>query len=170
MRLLHIVDRFGWSVGGGDLYIERLLGPLEDRGIESVVAYFNWNPARSWRHLTAYHIPELMHFNGPARNGISKLGEVIREHRPDIAFLHCLPNPFIGLTLVQLLPTIYYALDYMAVCPAGTQWLRLPNQPCTRTTVLTCLLSAYTTGCSSRRPLRLFSAYKHTRAARRWLP
>lgn len=55
MRVLHVVDRFGWSVGGGDLYVERILEPLERMSIESAVAYFNCNPARSWPRLKTYY-------------------------------------------------------------------------------------------------------------------
>jgi glycosyltransferase involved in cell wall biosynthesis len=169
MKLLHVVDRFGWSIGGGDLYVERILEPLERIGIQSSVAYFNCNPGRSWSHLKTYHIPELMHFSGSARNGVARLREVIRELQPEAAFVHFLPNENIGLALVRTLPTVYYALDYQAICPAGTQWLRVPNQPCGRTVGLACLISAYTAGCYTRRPRPLFAAYHHTRATHHWL-
>src|SRR4051794_2350226 len=122
MRLLHVADRFGWAAGGGDRYLEEILAPLQHRGIENIVIYRNGNPDRLALAPRAVEIPGLMRFTGSASHAIQRLRQVLLEMRPDAAVVYCLPNPSFGLALVRSLPTILFAQDYEAICPAGTQW------------------------------------------------
>jgi len=169
MRLLHVADRFGWSVGGGDRYLEEILAPLRQRGVEDVVVYRNGNPARLGLAERAIEIAGLMQFTGEVPQALARLEQVIRDTRPDAALVYCLPNPGFGMALVDSVPTILVAQDYEAVCPAGTQWWRLQNTACDRTVGMTCLVHAYTKGCYTRRPGPLVSAYQHVVASRAWL-
>src|SRR3954471_11609007 len=120
MRLLHVADRFGWSVGGGDRYLEEILAPLRQRGVEDVVVYRNGNPARLGLAERAIEIAGLMQFTGEVPQALARLEQVIRDTRPDAALVYCLPNPGFGMALVDSVPTILVAQDYEAVCPAGT--------------------------------------------------
>jgi glycosyltransferase involved in cell wall biosynthesis len=169
MRLLHVADRFGWTAGGGDRYLEEILAPLEQRGAENVVVYRDGNPARLSLAERAIEIPGLMRFTGQVPATLARLEQVIRDTRPDVALVYCLPNPGVGRLLVDSVPTVLIAQDYGAVCPAATQWWRLPNAACDRTVGLSCLVKAYTKGCYTRRPRPLVSAYHHVVASRSWL-
>src|SRR5579884_1259487 len=169
MRLLHVADRFGWTAGGGDRYLEEILDPLRQRGIENVVVYRDGNPARVTLANRAVEIADLMQFTGQVPRALARLEQVMRETRPDAALVYCLPNPGFGMALVDALPTILVAQDYGAVCPAATQWWRLQNAACDHTVGPACLVHAYTKGCYTRRPLPLVSAYRHVVASRAWL-
>jgi hypothetical protein len=169
MRLLHVADRFGWTAGGGDRYLEEILAPLKERGAENVVVYRDGNPAHLSLAEQAIDIGGLMQFTGHVPETLAQLEQVIRDTRPDVALVYCLPNPGVGRLLVDSVPTMLIAQDYGAVCPAATQWWRLPNTACDRTVGLSCLVNAYTKGCYTRRPWPLVSAYHHVVASRAWL-
>jgi len=169
MKLLHVADRFGWGAGGGDRYLEEILAPLKQRGAENVVVYRDGNPARLTLADQAVELPGLMRFTGRVPETLAELECLIRDTRADAALVYCLPNPGVGRLLVNLVPTILMAQDYGAVCPAATQWWRLPNAACTHTVGRSCLVNAYTKGCYTRRPGPLLSAYRHVVASRAWL-
>jgi glycosyltransferase involved in cell wall biosynthesis len=169
MRLLHVADRFGWSAGGGDRYLEENLAPLRQRGVDNVVVYRDGNPARLATAERAIEIAGLMQFTGQVPQALARLEQVIRDTRPDAALVYCLPNPGFGMALVDAVPTILVAQDYGAVCPAATQWWRLQDTACDRTVGLPCLVNAYTKGCYTRRPGPLVSAYRHVIESRAWL-
>jgi glycosyltransferase involved in cell wall biosynthesis len=169
MRLLHVADRFGWTAGGGDRYLEDILAPLKQRGAQNVVVYRDGNVARLALAEQAIEIPGLMQFTGRAPEARARLAQVIRDARPTAALVYCLPNPRFGLALVESIPTILVAQDYGAVCPAATQWWRLQNTSCNRTVGLPCLVNAFTKGCYTRRPGHLASSYHHVVASREWL-
>jgi glycosyltransferase involved in cell wall biosynthesis len=169
MRLLHVTDRFGWTLGGADRYMEELLGHLKRRDIENVVVYHNGNPERLWLADRAIEIRPLMQFRGRVPAAEAELARVIADTRPDAALVYCLPNAAFGVALVREVPTLLVAQDYGAICLAGTQWLRLPNTACDRTTGPSCLIKAFTDGCCTRRPLRLADWYYHGAASRQWL-
>jgi glycosyltransferase involved in cell wall biosynthesis len=169
MKLLHIADRFGWSAGGGDRYLEEILEPLQSSGIDNTVVYRNGNPDRLALAPRAVEIPGLMRFTGSAPQAIQRLHQVLRDVQPDAAIVYCLPNPSFGMALARSLPTILFAQDYEAICPAGTQWWRFQSAACTRTTGLPCLVNAFTKGCSSRRPTHLISSYYRAAASQHWL-
>jgi glycosyltransferase involved in cell wall biosynthesis len=169
MKLLHVADRFGWSAGGGDRYLEEILEPLQSSGFDNTVVYRNGNPDRLTLAPRAVEIPGFMRFTGSASQAIQRLRQVLREEQPDAAIVYCLPNPSFGEALARSLPTILFAQDYEAICPAGTQWWRIQTATCPLTTGLPCLVNAFTKGCSSRRPKHLISSYYRAAAAPHWL-
>jgi glycosyltransferase involved in cell wall biosynthesis len=169
MKLLHVADRFGWSAGGGDRYLEEIVGRLEEHGISNTLIYRSGNPARIDSVPHAIELPGFMRFTGSAPDARERLEHILDAARPDAALVYCLPNPSFGLALARSIPTVLFAQDYEAICPAGTQWWRLPNTACQRTTGLPCLVNAFTKGCSSRRPRHLLSSYYRAAASPRWL-
>jgi glycosyltransferase involved in cell wall biosynthesis len=110
-----------------------------------------------------------MRFTGSAAQARRRLRQVLREEQPDAAILYCLPNPTFGRALARSLPTILFAQDYEAICPAGTQWWRFQTVTCPLTTGPPCLVNAFTKGCSSRRPKHLISSYYRAAASQHWL-
>jgi glycosyltransferase involved in cell wall biosynthesis len=169
MKLLHVADRFGWSAGGGDRYLEDILEPLQQAGMDNAVIYRNGNPDRLDLARQAIEIPGFMRFTGSAPDSRLRLRQVLHATCPDAALVYCLPNPSFGAALARSLPTILFAQDYEAICPAGTQWWRFQSATCNRTTGLPCLVNAFTKGCSSRRPAHLLSSYYRAAASKGWL-
>jgi glycosyltransferase involved in cell wall biosynthesis len=169
MKLLHVADRFGWAAGGGDRYLEEILEPLQTSGFDNTVVYRNGNPDRLPLARRAVEIPGFMRFTGSAARARQRLRQVLREEQPDAAIVYCLPNPTFGMALARSVPTILFAQDYEAICPAGTQWWRFQTVTCPLTTGLPCLVNAFTKGCSSRRPKHLLSSYYRAAASQHWL-
>jgi glycosyltransferase involved in cell wall biosynthesis len=83
--------------------------------------------------------------------------------------VHCAPNTAVGMALATRIPTVYFAHDYSATCPAGTRFLVRSGQVCTRPMGAACFVAAWVDRCAPRRPARLLAHVTHAAGTRDWL-
>lgn len=158
MKVLHVVELYR-PLGGAERLLFGTLDLLDKAGHENiVVADGHQGQTRSGRW--AEHFVEGLEL-GPLASPLSVLGvspwirrlrselrEIVEKHRPDVAHVRNMQNPFVVEALTEALPTVRSIHDPRLTC--FTDWRLLPDRSvCTKPLGRACV----TEGCLPWNPL-----------------
>lgn len=170
LKVLHVV----WysDLGGIENYTRNLFTELETRGHSNalVVAGVLLDGLQT-EGRGVYLLPAIVDQSPAASAGlIHDLGEILDREEPDVAYLHTAMNRAASALLLQRLPTVFFAHNYAAFCPAGTLYYRHTNATCEFDTAPNwgCLMNAYLQGCNTRRPQQLLASYQLAQQTESW--
>ncbi len=165
MRILEIV--FYSAIGGIENYTRDLFAELERRGHEVVLVAAGIRlPGLNRPGRRLQFLPDLAdHADGHA--GVAALDALIREARPDVAHVHFTLGEGAATLVTQKLPTVWFAHTFAAICPSGARLFQRHDTVCRLQGVPDhrCLVNAYLERCNTKRPLRLWRTYRHSRVA-----
>jgi glycosyltransferase involved in cell wall biosynthesis len=160
-------------MGGVETYTRDLFDELERHGHDNVVVVAGEMLAgveKMDRMVQA--MPDLVSSRVSAGSAAADgLASLIKKEDPGVAFLHTAMNYEAACRVIELLPTVFFAHNYGAFCPAGAllyerngRVCQLPNTPNWR-----CLVNAYVERCNTRHPRRLIKSFVRSQQTGRWL-
>jgi glycosyltransferase involved in cell wall biosynthesis len=96
---------------------------------------------------------------------------ILDSAQSDVAVLHTRMSEDAAATIMERMPTAFFAHEYSTLCPAGGLYFRHPSRVCdvAHTPNHRCLINAYVHGCNTRRPNRLASTYAAAGSFKHWL-
>lgn len=85
---------------------------------------------------------------------------MIREWRPDIAYIHAVHDLAFQATLVETYPSVAFAHGYYGLCISGAKtWQHPSARPCQKIFDWKCLLHFHVKGCGGRSPVTMLRDY-----------
>lgn len=150
MKILHITDTYT-PFGGVEQYIQSVSRLLESHGHENVIVYLR-------EHANTIYNGSLRSRPAARQPGVSPAGaeellQVIRQERPDLAYLHTIPYPDIVEAAASATPAVAYVHGFLPTCPSQTKFFRRGDQVCHRASGAGCAAMIYLRRCSeARRP------------------
>ncbi len=152
MRILHLNDN-GSYVGGAEGYLQEVAAALESVGHRSFLAYLKPISGPALIPGAVYvPVPE---WPRPAPQAIERLQGIIRDLKPDVAFVHTASHPAIVAWIARAVPTIGYVHSPYPVCPGSAYYLRTSARACDLAAGPRCLSRAQTERCCwGRNPVR----------------
>lgn len=141
MKILHI-NQYGTHRGGVEGYIADVSRALRAVGHDATLAYFE-------PHKSTDLLPGATRLAADASlDGlIAQLDRLIREIKPDVAYIHAIYQPQVVSWIAKTLPTLAYVHGPYLVCPGFTQYFRRSRVACPRRSGAGCLLKAQTERC-----------------------
>ena len=128
MKILEI-NMFDKIAGGVERYISTLGHEIVRNGHELSHVYITRQdgPSELIGGINAYYLPELSmygcrelisgRFSKSVRNGLDRLGDIVRTERPDVIHVHNVYYPiFVGM-LRRFCPVVRTIHDYRFLCP-----------------------------------------------------
>jgi glycosyltransferase involved in cell wall biosynthesis len=163
MRILQL-NVYG-ELGGIENFTRDTFLELESRGHRNILLYGGVRlkgldrPGRG-----VYFWPRTDDFGEQSDDLAEEARRVIREERPDVALVHTPINLQLANTIHSALPTVYFAHNYGAFCPAGARLFQDTDTICQLRQVPNprCLVNAYMHRCNTRRPVQLWRLYRRS--------
>ena len=152
MRILHF-NQFRSHQGGVEGYIADVARALDRRGHSShLISFTPDDPSELVADSTYVPLPDWP--VSPDQSAYA-IEVVIRQFKPDVAYIHAIYHPSLVAWLAQRLPTFAYIHGPYPVCPGSAQYLRRSSRACPHTAGAICLLNAQLERCCwGRHPLK----------------
>lgn len=137
MKVLHVLDWYR-PFGGAERLLFGMLEQLETAGHENIVVADDVRGQSPTGRRSEYFLKDLeagfaakspfsiLGRSGWIRELRARLLEIIERHRPDVAHIHNMQNPFVIETLTAVLPCVRSIHDPRLYC--FTDWKLLPNR------------------------------------------
>ncbi len=151
MRILQL-SQFGTPTGGAEGYIVDVSRALLAAGHETrLVCFQPGDPA----DLMAGTVCVPVSPEQPLETTLSSLEAIIREYKPDVAYLHLMYSNDVLRWISERLPVLAYVHGPYVTCPGMAQYLRRSARVCPRSGNWGCLYYAQTERCCfGRSPMR----------------
>lgn len=170
MKVLHVL--LYTELGGIENSTRNLFVEIDRQGHANVIVLAGVLLDRvRTAQRNVYLLPAIVDLSPAANDQLThKLNEILERETPDIACIHTAVNAAASALLLQRLPSVYFAHNYVAFCPSGALYYRHTNATCEFDTAPSwgCLANAYIQGCNSRRPQRLLASYKRAQETKAW--
>jgi glycosyltransferase involved in cell wall biosynthesis len=162
LRCLFINDHIG-AYGGVERYISLVSVALEKRGFEIAYLHTRIGQRTTAGRRQAWHVPDVeahpRRLAGPVKE---RIREILDGWQPDVIFWHNLSHPGLLEFCLEIRPVVVFQHTLDAVCPGGRKFFP-GGASCESTMGAACLLKPLYAGCASRRPWRLFGAFRGVR-------
>ena len=149
MKVLHVNEHLALK-GGVETYLFSLIPKLDQKGVQSVVAYGQGDPDV---YPSAHRVPAIsqagFQHQRAARNQMSA---VLKRTRPTLVHVHNVQNVGIIKASLDYGPTILTTHDHRWACPANTFYYKRTREVCDRTCGLGCFTTTLTKHCLTPRP------------------
>lgn len=159
MKVLHVNDTYAMT-GGIARYLFEVMELLEQCGHENMVIYQQEHDHTVLDHRPTYFVPTALDSNVPVS---AVLNDILREQKPDVAYLHAVYDPALVAAIVKNLPAIAYIHGFHTVCPGLAKYFRRGDEICDRSFGLGCVPMIYRRRCSdARHPRTVFRLMRKT--------
>jgi glycosyltransferase involved in cell wall biosynthesis len=161
MRVAIVIDGLTGVGGGITTYLRTLLPALPGAGIDATIVA--GQPADDEVGTEYLVVPELDADRRSLPNDVrAGLHDALDRIRPDVCYVHVI-SPDATRAAAEHAPVVFYAHEYLTVCPGGSRFLTHSGTFCAEGPGLRCFVRAYTERTTNRRPDRLLHAYARVR-------
>jgi glycosyltransferase involved in cell wall biosynthesis len=169
MRILQL-HVYG-EVGGIEHFTRDTFAELEARGHQIVLLYGGAQLTGLGAPGRSVHFWPRAHDFGEVSDALNqKAQRIISQERPDVALVHTPINLPLATAILEALPTVYFAHNYGAFCPAGARLFQDTDTICQLQQVpnVRCLVNAFARQCNTRRPGPLWRLYRRAAHFGEW--
>ena len=161
MRILHL-NQFRSHQGGVEGYIADVARALDRRGHSShLISFTPDDPSELVTDSTYVPLPDWPVSPDQAADAIEV---VIRQFKPDVAYIHAVYHPSLIAWLARRLPSVAYIHAPYPVCPGSAQYLRKSAKVCQQSAGVICLINAQREKCCwGRHPVKHLRLLQRTR-------
>jgi glycosyltransferase involved in cell wall biosynthesis len=159
------------ALGGIETFTRDTFLELESRGHRNVLLYGGVQLSGLEVEGRGVHFwPRADDFGEQSDALTQKAREILREAKPDVALVHTPINLQLATAILEALPTVYFAHNYGAFCPAGARLFQDADTICQLQQVpdARCLVNAYVHRCNTRRPGQLLRLYRRSARFGAW--
>lgn len=162
MKVLHVNEHLAHK-GGVETYLLALLPRLEEREIQTAVAYSEGDPSL---HGAAHAAPAIREASfGSERAAEEQLTAILQTEQPTLVHVHNVQNVGALKACFDYGPTVVTTHDYRWVCPANSFFYKRTQEVCDRTCGLGCFTTTLTKHCVTPRPHYAAYFYHRTKWA-----